>query len=194
MPYYPGRINEHFLEPLNVGDIAEADAVAEAGSFTCGAVLRLSLKIERETQRIADVKFRAAGCGYMVASASVLTEAVKGLTTGEAAAASHLLQEVLEESLGRPPKDKEHCALLCCEALRESVARYSQRVRDEWTGEEALVCTCFGVSEKRIEQTIREKNLRTVREVTRECRAGGGCGSCHPLIEEILDDRSWPER
>jgi NifU-like protein len=187
MSYYPGRIGEHFLEPQNTGDITEADASAETGSFTCGAVLRLSLKIDKETQRIAFAKFKAAGCGYLVAAASVMTEIIKGLTTGEAAKASGMLQETLSECFGPPPREKAHCSLLACEALRETVARYSQRVRDEWTGEEALICTCFGVSEKRIEQEINEKHLRTVREVIRACNAGGGCGSCHPLIEEILE-------
>ncbi|HEY0319764.1 MAG TPA: iron-sulfur cluster assembly scaffold protein [Pyrinomonadaceae bacterium] len=188
MSYYPDRINEHFLEPQNVGDILDADASAETGSFTCGAVLRLSLKIDKETQRIADAKFRAAGCGYLIASASVMTEIIKGLRCAEAANASRLLQETLIEYFGKPSLDKEHCALLCSEALREAVAHYSQRVRDEWTGEEALICTCFGVPEKRIEREISEKGLRTVLEVTRACNAGGGCGSCHPLIEEILED------
>ncbi len=188
MSYYPDRINEHFLKPLHVGDIEDADSTAEAGSFTCGAVLRLSLKIDRETQNVSDAKFKASGCGYLIASASVLTEIIRGLTTAEAAKASMLLQETLTEYFGALARDKEHCALLCAEALHEAVIHYSQRVRDEWTGEEALICTCFGVSEKSIEQLIAERSLRTVREVTSECNAGAGCGSCRPLIEEILED------
>jgi NifU-like protein len=188
MPYYPDHIQEHFLAPQNAGDLREADAQAEAGSFTCGAVLSLSLRLDKATRKIADAKFRAAGCGYLVAAASVITEIVKGLTTAEAATAAGLLQETLVEYFGHPPPGKKHCALLVCEALHEAVAQYSQRVRDEWTGEEALICTCFGVSEKRIEQVIRERNLRAVSEVTRACNAGGGCHSCHPLIEDILED------
>jgi NifU-like protein len=196
MSYYPSRINEHFLGPQNVGDITGANARAETGSFACGAVLRLSLQIDGETQRIKDAKFKAAGCGYLVASLSVVTEIIKGLTTAEAATSSLLLQETLVEYFGTPPQSREHCARLCAEALREAVAHYSQRVRDEWTGEEALICTCFGVSEKSIEEEITSKSLRTVREVTRACNAGGGCGSCHPLIEEILEDhwRARPDR
>ena len=188
MSYYPGRINEHFLRPQNVGDLVDADTRAETGSFTCGAILRLSLKIDKETQRISDAQFKAAGCGYLVASASLMTEIIKGLTTAEAARASALLEETLVEYFGVPPPDKEHCARLCAEALREAVIHFSQRVRDEWTGEEALICTCFGVSEKRIEREIEDKSLRTVREVTSACNAGAGCGSCHPLIEEMLED------
>ncbi|HEX8748879.1 MAG TPA: iron-sulfur cluster assembly scaffold protein [Pyrinomonadaceae bacterium] len=192
MSYYPGRISKHFLAPQNVGDVEEADASAETGSFVCGAVVRLSLKLDAETQVISDARFRAAGCGYLIAYASVVTEIIRGLTTAEAAAAAGLLQETLREYFGSPPREKEHCVLLCAEALREAVARYSQRVRDEWTGEEALICTCFGVSEKRIEQLIDDKSLHTVREVTIACNAGGGCQSCRPLIEEILEEH-WRE-
>ena len=188
MSYYPDGINQHFLEPQHVGDVENAEARAESGSFTCGAVLRLSLKIDKETQRILDAKFKAAGCGHLIASASVTAEIIRGLTTAEAATASTLLQETLMEYFGTPEREKAHCSLLCSEALREAVVNYSQRVRDEWTGEEALICTCFGISEKRIEQVITDKSLRTVREVTRECNAGAGCGSCRPLIEEILED------
>jgi NifU-like protein len=193
MSYYPGRINEHFLSPRNTGDVEGANTSAEAVSFTCGAVLRLSLRIDEETRRVEDARFRAAGCGYLVACASVTTEIIKGLTTAEAAQASGILQETFEEYFGRPPRGKERCALLCADALRESVAQYSQLVRDEWTGEEALICTCFGVSEKRIEEVIKERSLRTVREVERACNAGAGCHSCHPLIEEILEDH-WRMR
>lgn len=187
MSYYPSRINEHFLEPRNVGDISHASTSAEAGSFTCGAILRLSLLIDTQTQRIADAQFRAVGCGYLVASASMMTEIIKGLTTAEAANASGFLPETLMEYFGVPPLDKAHCARLCSEALLEAVTRYSQRVRDEWSGEEALICTCFGISEKRIEQAISEKSLHSVAEVTTACNAGGGCQSCRPLIEEILE-------
>ncbi len=189
MPYYPDPINERFLAPLNVCDLEDATASAEAGSFTCGAVLRLSLKIDTEAQRVVDAGFKASGCGYLIAYASVVTEIIKGLTTADAAKSCGLLQETLYEYFGVPPEEKRHCILLCSEALREAVARYSQRVRDEWTGEEALICTCFGISEKRIEEVIAEEGLRTVREVTRVCNAGGGCGSCQPLIAEMIEER-----
>ncbi len=54
MSYYPSHINKHFLEPRNVGEVSAASASAEAGSFECGAILRLSLEIDEETRRIRD--------------------------------------------------------------------------------------------------------------------------------------------
>jgi len=56
--------------------------------------------------------------------------------------------------------------------------------------DEALICTCFCVSERTIEREIQDNNLRTIAEVTRACNAGGGCRSCYPLIEEMLASKS----
>ena len=185
MSYYPARINEHFLNPRNVGEIKDADAVGEAGSFICGAGLRLSLKIDAALQRIMDARFKATGCGYLIASASVLTETIKDLAISRAAM---LHESAITDWFGELPADRAHCAALCREALHAALANYHNAAREEWTGDEALICTCFGVSEKTIERVIETRSLRTIEQVTRACNAGGGCRSCHPLIEDILED------
>src|SRR5688572_10890159 len=77
-------INKHFFNPKNVGNISDAEAVGRAGSVSCGATLRVSLSIDK-SQRITDAKFKLAGCSYLVAASSLLTEQVKGKTTAEAA-------------------------------------------------------------------------------------------------------------
>jgi NifU-like protein len=175
MPYYPARINEHFLNPRNVGEAEGADAISEAGSLSCGSLLRLSLKIDAGMQRITDAKFKATGCGFLIANASVLTETIKDLAISRAAT----LDEIAVT---------DWFAALCREALLAALANYHNATREEWTGDEALICTCFGVSEKSIESVIHTRSLRTVEQVTRTCNAGGGCQSCRPLIEDILDD------
>jgi NifU-like protein len=185
MSYYPVRINEHFLNPRNVGEVEGADAVGEAGSLECGALLRLSLKIDVGVQRITDAKFKATGCGFLIANASALTETVKDLAISRAA----MLDETAVTGwFGELPPERTQCAALCREALLAALANYHNAAREEWTGDEALICTCFGVSEKSIESAIHTRSLRTVEEVTRMCNAGGGCQSCRPLIEDILDD------
>jgi len=50
------------------------------------------------------------------------------------------------------------------------------------------VCYCFSVTERKIREVIRANNLRTVEDVTHYCKAGGGCGTCHEDIEDILKD------
>jgi NifU-like protein len=185
MPYYPDRINEHFLNPHNVGEAECAEGIGEAGSFDCGAILRLSLKIDAGQQQITDARFKAVGCGFLIASASVWTETIKELAVGKAA----LLEDsAITDWFEDFPPERKHCASLCREALHSALANYHNAAREEWTGDEALICTCFGVAEKTIEQAIETRSIRTVREVTRACHAGGGCQSCHPLILDIIED------
>lgn len=180
------------IDPQNVGDVsAAATTVGRAGSLKCGAALRFSLAID-EKQQITEARFRSAGCSYLVAACSLLTEQVKGKSTGEAALIAQDPKHSIIEILGDAP-DRIHCALLACEALISAVKIYSDAVREEWSGDEALICTCFGVSERTIESEIRTGGLRTIQEVTRTCNAGAGCQSCYPLIEEILS-QYWRER
>src|ERR1051325_2849982 len=86
----------------------------------------------------------------------------------------------------------EQCVEMACEALLDAVREYSNAARDDWAGDEALICTCFFVSERTIEREIQARGLTTVSEVTRACNAGGGCGSCHQLIQEILETNDLP--
>ena len=188
--YYPLVISDHFANPRNVGEVSGEDAYGDTGSLVCGAVVRLSLKIDAASHRITEAKFKAAGCGFLIASGSLLTEMVEGMVLGEAA---RLDGSELAEKLCAVPADKLHCVALCCEALHEAAVLYRRTTLEEWIGEEALICTCFGVSEKTIERVIHTRSLHTVEQVTRACNAGGGCGSCQPLIEDILEDY-WRSR
>lgn len=136
--------------------------------------------------RVSQARFRAAGCDVLVASASLLTERIDGSTTADAAA---LAQEP-ETLVGAIP-GHEHCPRLACDALLAAIRDYSNAARDDWIGDEALICTCFFVSERTIEREIQKHGLTTVAEVTRACNAGGGCGSCHQLIQEILETHEY---
>lgn len=171
-------VAQEFLNPLNVGAIDGPDGLGEGASLVCGALVRITLRIA--DKKIVDAKFKAIGCQLLVASASIITQEVRGKTTAEAA------------QIARSHSSKQ-CAAPCCAALVSAIASYSDSVRDEWTGQEALICTCFGVSEVEIEKEVGSASLRTVEEVTRACRAGAGCRSCYPLIQEILDVH-WREK
>jgi NifU-like protein len=190
MSYYKDPVREHFLRPRNVGEVTQTAAVGDAGSFSCGAVLRLTLEMDAGGRVVREAKFKAAGCGYLIAAASVLTETIRGMAISEAAtlAENSALEKRIVEQLLDVPAEKRQCVALCREAFLAALANYHNATREEWTGEEALICTCFGVSEKSIEQSIRTSRLHTIEQVTRACNAGGGCHSCHPLIEDILED------
>jgi NifU-like protein len=179
---------DHFFTPRNIGDTNEPRFVGRAASLSCGAHVRFSIQID-EAQRISQARFRAAGCDVLVAAASVLTERVAGLTTAEAAAIGQTPAAVSEQ-LGAVESEK--CVGLACEALLDAIREYSNAARDDWAGDEALICTCFFVSERTIEREIQTRGLTTVAEVTKACNAGGGCGSCHQLIQEILETNDLP--
>jgi NifU-like protein len=191
MPSNTSPALDLFFNPTNVGEAAEPSFTGRAASFECGAAVRISLHID-ESQRITEAKFKAAGCSVLVAAASLVTDQVLGKTTGEAAALERDA-DALNGRLGALPPDKGECVLLACEALVSAIRSYSGFARDEWEGDEALICTCFCVSERTIERAIQEKSLRTIAEVIRACSAGGGCRSCFPLIEDILEEvnRKW---
>jgi NifU-like protein len=181
----PEVATDHFFNPRNVGDADEPSFVGRAASLICGAHVRFSLQIGDE-HVVSQAKFKAAGCSVLVASSSLLTEHVANTTTAEAAVLGQDVTELQRCFVGLEPA-REHCPQLACDALLAAIREYSDAARDEWTGDEALICTCFFVSERTIEREIAANSLKSIAEVTRACNAGGGCGSCHQLIQEILD-------
>jgi len=171
-----GLAADHFFNPRNVGDADEPRFTGRAASLLCGAHVRFSIQVD-EAQRVSQVKFRAVGCNVLIAAASMLTEQVTGLTTAEAAT-------IETQTL--------NCGALPYDALLDAIREYSNTARADWPGDEALICTCFFVSERTIEREIETRGLTTVAEVTRACNAGAGCGSCHQLIQEILATNDLP--
>ena len=182
MSFYPAPISKHFFNPSKAGEIAAADAAATKASFVCGTVLQINLQIENKI--IRDAKFKAAGCGYLFAAADVLCEKIIGskITDGLN------VYEVIERELGEFEHSRRHCIELVWQTWQATINNLRAATASGWNDEDALICACFGVSERTIETAIGENLLATVAEVTRACRAGGGCGSCQPLIEDILAD------
>ena len=177
------QLCDHFFNPRNVGDAGEPSFTGRAASLNCGAHVRFSIQVD-EAHAVSQAKFRAAGCEVLVAAASVLTERVIGLPTAEAAVAGQNPAALIEQLAVEP--GKAQCVEMACGALLDAICDYSNAAREDWAGDEALICTCFFVSERTIEREIQAHGLTTVAEVTRACNAGAGCGSCHQLIQEIL--------
>ena len=182
----PSLLEQNFFAPSNVGAVDSPDGAASAASISCGAVVRVSLRVD-EAQRITAAKFKVVGCSSLVASCSVLSDALTGKTTGEAAIICQSSAS-LRIMMGHDwPDEKENCLTLTSQGFLAAIINYSEARRDEWSGTEALICTCFGVSEKTIESAIQAGGLHTIAEVIKASNAGAGCRSCHPLIEDILD-------
>jgi len=178
---YSEKVKDHFYNPRNVGTIENPDGVGEVGSLACGDMLKLMFKLD-DRGKIADVKFQTFGCGSAIASASALTEMVKGKTIEEA---SRITNQDIADYLDGLPEQKMHCSVMGREALEAAIANYRGEKPETEEGE--IVCNCFGVTDKAIERAIKENGLTTVEQVTYYTKAGGGCGTCHERIQEIID-------
>jgi len=183
------QLCDHFFNPRNAGDAGEPSFTGRAASLSCGAHVRFSIQVD-EAHAVSQARFRAAGCEVLVAAASVLTEQVTGLSTADASVVGQKPAALIENLCVAP--GYAQCVEMACEALLDAIRDYSNAAREDWLGDEALICTCFFVSERTIEREIQKHGLTTVAEVTRVCNAGAGCGSCHQLIQEILATNDLP--
>jgi nitrogen fixation NifU-like protein len=109
---YSPQVLDHFQNPRNAGEIADADATAEIENPACGDVLRLTLKVN--DGRIIRAKFKAKGCVAAIASASALTELLAGKTLADA---KNLRRADLIQAVGGLPQASTHAAQLAVDAL-----------------------------------------------------------------------------
>ena len=117
--FYSEKVMDHFRNPRNVGEIADADGIGEVGNAKCGDIMRMYIKVKDNV--ITDVKFMTFGCGSAIATSSMATELVKGKTLDEALTLTN--QAVVEALDGLPPH-KIHCSVLAEEAIKAAIKDY----------------------------------------------------------------------
>ncbi len=120
-PYNP-KVMDHFMNPRNMGELESPDGVGEVGNPSCGDMMRLFLKIEDDT--VKDVRFQTFGCGAAIASSSMLTEIIKGLSVEEAKKVTN--QRIADALDGLPPA-KIHCSVMAEEAIQKALEDYENR-------------------------------------------------------------------
>tara|TARA_B100000768_G_scaffold122198_1_gene113103 strand:- start:39 stop:425 length:387 start_codon:yes stop_codon:yes gene_type:complete len=121
---YSEKVLDHYENPRNVGKMDMNDpkvGTGMVGAPACGDVMKLQIQVEEGV--ITDAKFKTYGCGSAIASSSLLTEWVKGMTLDEATAIKNM--EIVEE-LALPPV-KIHCSVLAEDAIKSAIKDYQSK-------------------------------------------------------------------
>jgi nitrogen fixation NifU-like protein len=122
---YSEKVIEHYENPRNVGSMDVADpnvGTGLVGAPACGDVMKLQIKVN-EQGVIEDAKFKTFGCGSAIASSSLATEWIKGMTVEQAMGIKNT--QIVEE-LNLPPV-KIHCSVLAEDAIKSAIADYKKK-------------------------------------------------------------------
>ena len=123
---YSDKVVDHYENPRNVGSFDKGDdsvGTGMVGAPACGDVMKLQIKVNPETGRIEDARFKTYGCGSAIASSSLVTEWVKGKSLDEA---MQIKNTQIAEELALPPV-KIHCSILAEDAIKAAVQDYQAR-------------------------------------------------------------------
>lgn len=126
---YSEKVIQHYEKPNNVGTFGTQKEIKESpdigvglvGAPECGDVMQLQIKVDENTGKIEDAKFKCFGCGSAIASSSLATEWLKGKTLDEGMAIKNT--QIVEE-LSLPPV-KIHCSVLAEDAIKAAIADYN---------------------------------------------------------------------
>ena len=127
---YSNQVIDHYENPRNVGSFAKDDVdvgTGMVGAPACGDVMKLQIKVDPESGKISEVKFKTFGCGSAIASSSLATEWIKGRTLDEAMSIKNT--EIAKE-LCLPPV-KLHCSMLAEDAIKSAVKDYKNKQRKD---------------------------------------------------------------
>src|SRR5215208_6821481 len=106
---YSNKVIDHYENPRNVGSLPKTDpnvGTGLVGAPACGDVMKLQIRVDEQTDKIIDVKFKTFGCGSAIASSSYMTERVRGMSLEEA---GKIRNTEIAKELSLPPV-KLHCS------------------------------------------------------------------------------------
>jgi nitrogen fixation NifU-like protein len=186
---YTDKLKEHFENPKNImqGDSPDSfDGVGMEGNLQCGDQMLVAIMVDKEKEVITDCKWKTYGCASAIASTSILSEMVKGMTLEQAFNVSP--KDVAKE-LGGLPDHKIHCSVLGDKALRAAINDYyvrngmDDRVKKEQV---RIICQCMNVTDHDIEDAVLE-GARSYYELQERTKLGTVCGQCKDEAEALLE-------
>ncbi len=186
---YTDTLKEHFMNPKNIlqGEDTDAfDGVGMEGNLSCGDQMMVVIKVDQDKEIITDCQWKTYGCASAIASTSVLSEMVKGMTLDQAFDVSP--KDVTRE-LGGLPENKIHCSVLGDKALRAAINNYFERnnMPDRVRKEKAkIICQCMNVTDAEIEEAVLE-GARSFYELQEHTKIGTVCGQCKDNAEGLIE-------
>ena len=177
---YTDIVKEHFMHPKNVlEDEAsfQEDGKGVVGNIKCGDQMMVAIKVDKDKGIITDCKWKTYGCASAIASTSILSEVVKGMSLQEA---YHISPKDIAKKLGGLPEHKLHCSVLGDKALRAAINDYYMRngMRDKVVEEKSrVVCRCMNITDVDIEDAVLE-GARTYYDLQERTKLGTVCGKC----------------
>lgn len=122
---YSDKVLDHYENPRNVGSFDKGDTdvgTGMVGAPACGDVMKLQIKVNNEGI-ITDARFKTYGCGSAIASSSLATEWLKGMSLDRA---SEIKNTEIAQELALPPV-KIHCSILAEDAVKAAIADYRNK-------------------------------------------------------------------
>ncbi|MEG0829102.1 MAG: Fe-S cluster assembly scaffold protein NifU [Anaerovoracaceae bacterium] len=133
MGLYNDKVMDHFMNPHNVGELEAPDGIGTYGSPVCGDMMQISIQVKDD--KITDAKFKTFGCGSAIASSSVATDMIIGMTIDQAL---ELTNKQIINELGGLPAVKVHCSVLADHAIKSAIYDYAQKSGKEYAGLEGF--------------------------------------------------------
>jgi nitrogen fixation NifU-like protein len=186
---YTDKVKDHFMNPRNVLTDEKsypADGKGIVGNIKCGDQMMVVIKVDKEKQILTDCKWKTYGCASAIASTSVMSEMVKGMSIEQA---YHLTPKDVAKELGGLPEHKIHCSVLGDKALRAAINDYYRKngMEDKITKEEArIVCQCMNVTDHEIEEAVLE-GARSYLSLQEKTKIGTVCGQCKEETLRLMD-------
>ena len=116
---YTDKAMDHFMNPRNVGEIIDADGIAQIGDDQCGDMIKVWIKVDKT--HLIDVKYKVFGCPAAIAVCSMMTELAIGKHVDDA---YEITDGQVAEALGGLPDQKFHCSNLAASALQKAIMNY----------------------------------------------------------------------
>ncbi len=187
---YSDEVKDHFVNPRNLlgdEDPEGFDGKGVVGNIKCGDQMMVVINVDPDKEVIKECRWKTYGCASAIASTSMLSEMVKGLTLEKARSLS---AKEITEALGGLPEHKIHCSVLGDKGLREAVNDYFRkrgetgRIREE---KGSVVCECMNVTDLEIENAMLE-GARTYEQLQEHTKIGTVCGKCRDKTLKLMDE------